>query len=79
MNRADIQKIIIDILEKEMGLVDGSVALDQTRESLGLDSLDDFEILMWIEEECGVDILDEEWVALTTVSDMVELVAGKIL
>lgn len=43
---------------------------------LGMDSLDEIEFVMAVEEEFGVDITDEEAEQLQTVGDVVTLMEG---
>lgn len=48
-----------------------------TREDLRMDSLDDIELLMWIEEEFDTEISDERWEKCWTIGSVLELVKEK--
>ncbi len=72
----DIEKKVIRTLTDMLGMSDGDVTIDSTKESLNMDSLDDVEFIMAIEEEFDLEIPDEEAERLTTVKQTVECVAS---
>lgn len=78
LNKSDIEKKIIEVLTLQLGMRPGDVTPDSTREVLGMDSLDDVEVLMAIEEEFGLDISDDDAMKLLTVQDYVEYVARSL-
>lgn len=51
---------------------------DTTRDDLWMDSLDDFELLLVVEEEFKIEILDTEWEKCNTVADVVTLIDSKL-
>lgn len=63
------------VITKELGVPDGVVlGLDTERDDLWMDSLDDVELLMFIDEEFDISILEEEWETCESVRDIVNLV-----
>ncbi len=77
MNKDEIFLKIENIFIREFLDVD-DVKLEDTRGSLGLDSLDELEMLIATEDEFNIEIADEEAQACTTVADLVALVEAKI-
>jgi acyl carrier protein len=51
---------------------------DTIVEVLGADSLDEVEMLMAIEDDFGLEILDEDAERFKTVQNMIDYVAGKV-
>ena len=47
---------------------------DTARYNLLMDSLDDVEFVLWIEEEFDTEISDEDWEKCNTIGDVVDLV-----
>ena len=47
-------------------------------EDLGADSLDTVELMMGLEDECGLEISDEEAGKIRTVKDAVEYIKAKL-
>ncbi|UZV41183.1 acyl carrier protein-like protein [Vibrio phage vB_VpaM_R16F] len=64
---------VCNIIKKN---IDGTTVLskDTTRYNLLMDSLDDVELLLWIEEEFDTDICDEDWEKCNTIADVVDIV-----
>ena len=62
------------ILHQQLGWPIDEINLNQTREQLETDSLDDIEIAMWVEKEFGVDIPDEDSSKWDTGQDIVDYV-----
>lgn len=71
----DIEKKIIEILQDQLGLQTGEINRDSTLESLGMDSLDNIEVLMAIEHTFNLDIPDADAEKLITVKDATAYVA----
>lgn len=63
----DIENRVIRIITEHMGLSQGEVTMGSDKESLGVDSLDDVEILMILEEEFDIVITDSAGQRLKTV------------
>lgn len=69
-------------LEKVKELLANQLNLDKEKitgaskivEDLGADSLDVVELLMTLEEECGIVVSDEDAVKIVTVNDIVTLI-----
>ena len=57
-----------------LGMPKGSVTIDSTTESLGMDSLDAIECIMAIEDEFDLEIPDEEAEKITTVQSAIDYV-----
>lgn len=72
----DIEARIIKIVTEQLGMRRGDVTADSTREVLGMDSLDDIEVLMAIEEEFDLEISDADAEKLRTIKDAVLYVAN---
>ncbi len=72
-----INKVILSIQET-MGLPQGEVMLDSTRDSLTMDSLDDIEVVMGIEEMFDIEIPDYEASKVSSVQGMIDLVKWKL-
>lgn len=64
-----------EILVERMGIVPGEVTVDANlRDDLGLDSLDLFELLTYLEEQLDIEIDEEEARSMHTVRDVVVFV-----
>lgn len=72
---AKVRSIIADVL-----LIDPSQVKESTsiQASLGMDSLDYFEIVLELEMQFSIAIEDDEAEAATTVKDVVDLVVRKL-
>jgi len=75
----DIENKVIKTLTDMLGMPKGSVTIDSTTESLGMDSLDAIECIMAIEDEFDLEIPDEEADRLTTVKQTIEYVASMMI
>ena len=67
----DVKKKALYILEKALGL---TVGLD---EKLDIDSLERVELIMWLEEDFGISIPDEDVEKLDTANKIIEYVKSK--
>jgi acyl carrier protein len=63
----NVERIVIEVLTEQLSMKPGDVTPDSTHEILGMDSLDDVEVVMALEEEFGVIIHDEDAEKLRTV------------
>lgn len=69
-------------LEKVKEMLSSQLNIDKEKisaeskivEDLGADSLDVVELLMTLEEECGIVVSDEDAVNIVTVSDILNLI-----
>ena len=76
MNREEIRSKIKTAVEDEWfgsRITDFNDRID-IRSNLGLDSLDHIELLMWIEDEFGIEIPDEVCENWKTVGDVLDTV-----
>ena len=71
-----VEERVIDALV-EFGEEPDAVSLDARLDELEIDSLDLVELAQIIEDEYGVEIADADMDALTTVRDVVDLVARR--
>lgn len=69
------REIIIDLLDVQHDRV---TLTSRFREDLEADSLDLVEIIMAVEDEFGLEIMDEDAQEMVTVGDVVGFVAKKI-
>ena len=75
MSQNDVQKRIIDIIARELGVNMDDIKMDATFvEDLGADSLDIVELVMKFEDEFNLEIPDEEAEKIQTVQDAVSYV-----
>lgn len=63
------------MLSEQLNISEDKVTLEsKIVEDLGADSLDVVELLMTLEEECGIVVSDEDAVKIVTVKDIVSLI-----
>ena len=66
---------IKELLSNQLNVeADKITAESKIVEDLGADSLDVVELLMTLEEECGIVVNDEDAVKIVTVGDIVDLI-----
>ena len=66
---------IYGIIAKQLGFKVEDIEPDSKLEdTLGMDDLDGAELAMNLEEEFGIEISNEEWDAVKTAQDVVDLV-----
>lgn len=70
----NVEDKVIAIIEEQLGLPKGEVLLTSTKESLGMDSLDEIETIMALEEEFDIEINDYQAEKFNTVQDVVDLI-----
>lgn len=69
---------IVEILEEELDVEKEDIKLDsKIKEDLGADSLDLFELISKLEDECDVVIEEEDYAKLITVQDIVNYIDNK--
>lgn len=78
--REDILEEILYVLDYEVGSskTHDEIGLTDTRMTLGLDSLDELEFIVSLEEEFRITITDEEATKCETIGDVVDLVERMI-
>lgn len=70
---------IAAILAEQFGVEADSISMDTSFEDLGADSLDVVEVTMALDEEFGIGEMEEEdMTGISTVSDLVRFVSGKL-
>lgn len=65
---------VISIIAHKLNIEPSIVTEQSTLQDLGADSLDMVEIIMQIEEECGIEINDEDAEGLHNVGDVIAYV-----
>ena len=79
MERPEIEAKMVDLLVEELGIDREKIAMtSKFEEDLEVDSLGVVELLMALEDNFDVNIPDEEAEAITTVSEAVDIVEGKL-
>jgi acyl carrier protein len=75
MSGNDVEKRVIDIIARELGVSVDDIKLDSTFvDDLGADSLDIVELVMKFEDEFSLEIPDEEAEKIQTVKDAINYV-----
>lgn len=72
----DVKKLVVE----QVGLCDESEAKVDSKlaEDLGFDSLDEVELIMYVEEKFDIQISDEDASGLITIGDVVNFVEKSI-
>lgn len=78
MDRAEIERTIVEIVRKQKTLPDETIDPDRPLTELGYDSLDALNILFDIEQTFGIEIDDDQARDIRTLSLMVEAVEGHL-
>lgn len=75
-----IDKEICGLLQSHTGsfFTQKHIHTDTTRQSLGIDSLDETEILMEIEDKYDIELPDDTWTNVHTVSDLINTVKASM-
>lgn len=68
-----LEERVITLVAAIAHLSEDEVQLETTYEDLGLDSLDEVELAMDLEEELDCDIIDEDFKDINTVQGLVDL------
>ena len=67
------------LLSEQFGVDVDSITMDTSFEDLGADSLDIVEMTMAVEEEFGLEDMDEEYLSgISTVADLVRYLKSKL-
>ena len=72
MTREQIFDKVKDVLISEFGMEVTDTETSFGKDGLGLDSLDQMELIMTLEEKAGIEIPDEDSEKLHTVGDVVD-------
>lgn len=69
---------VAELVAEQLGIDKKNITMDSNIiEDLGADSLDVIEMLMTLEDECGITIPDEKINQIKTVGQIVELIEKK--
>ena len=66
------------LLSEQFGVDVDSITMDTSFEDLGADSLDIVEMTMAVEEEFGLEDMDEDLSGISTVADLVRYLKSKL-
>ena len=70
---------IASLLAEQFGVEQDTITMDTTFEDLGADSLDIVELSMAVEEEFGVEEMEEDDLSgITTVGDLIDYLKNKL-
>jgi acyl carrier protein len=69
-----VETRVIEEIENLLGISKGEITLESTRDEIGMDSLDDVEFIMCLEEEFDIEISDADAERITTAKDAVDVV-----
>lgn len=74
-----VGKRVKQIIKAQAGINDCvKIYKIDTKDIFGLDSLDEIELIMQVEEEFGIEISDEEAFKIVIVGDLIKLVKSKL-
>lgn len=74
----NVEERVLNIFEEILRPSDGAILVNQTKDELGMDSLDDIETLMMIEEEFDLEISDSDAEKFKTVQSVIDYVSAKL-
>ena len=72
MGKPTLEQRVIREIAIQLGLSDSEITIDSTIQELGMDSLDNVEVVMALEDEFEIEIPDEDCYTWTKVSDAVD-------
>ena len=78
MTRDDIHDKLADLIDAQLACGNKNVTEDATFESLGADSLDNFEIVIAVEEEFEINIDDDTAENIKTVNQAVDYILSEL-
>jgi acyl carrier protein len=78
MKKKDIFAEVKDMLVDQLGINPDEIELESELETMGLDSLDNLEGIMSMEEVFGIEIDDEDAAKWRTVQDAVDFIRARI-
>ena len=79
MTRAEIEEKLIAIVKQEKNVADDLLEPKTTLADAGIDSLDSLTILFAIEEQFHISIPDDEARAVSTFSDLIDIIAKRTM
>lgn len=77
--RESLQKKVLAKLAERSGWPPEEIALDQSFEDLGLDSMDAFDLLFFLEDEFGISVKDEDAQRLASIQSLVDILEREVL
>lgn len=78
MERAEIERTIIEVIHSQKTLPADAVTPDATLADAGIDSLDALNILFELEETFAISVPDQEAKSIRSVADLVHIVESRL-
>ena len=77
MNRQEIAEIVIEKIKFQL-VISEVESVNDNLTDLGMDSLDDVELIIELESGFNIEIADDDACGIKTVSDIIDLVVAKV-
>ncbi len=74
---SNTQEQVVNLIAEQLGVSDTQIKLTDTLDDLGLDSLDEVELIMALEDEFDLEISDEDADKLETVQQAVDYITRR--
>lgn len=74
----DVRDRVLRVLSEQLGMPLANITLNQTKDDLGADSMDEVEIVMALEDEFDIELPDDEVERCANVADLVNLVRDRV-
>ena len=71
----NIEDRVIRSIRVQLGMPEGEITIDSDKESLGMDSFDDVECIMALEEEFDLEISDSDAERLESVRKVIDYIS----
>ena len=72
-----VQERVLKIVAEQLGIHNTGVTLESSKDSLGMDSLDDIELVMALEDEFEIAVSDDDAEKWVTAQDVVSYFAER--
>lgn len=72
-----VQERVFHIIAEQLGIAKSDVALETTKDSLGMDSLDDVELVMALEDEFEMEVSNDDVEKWLSAQDVVTYFAER--
>ena len=77
MNKQEITEIVIEKIKFQL-VISEVESVNDNLTDLGMDSLDDVELIIELESGFNIEIADDDACGIKTVSDIIDLVVAKV-
>lgn len=79
MDEHQVQDKIFELIKLQLGLKQGEPIDNSTQlDGLKMDSLDEIEFIMLIEENFDIEVSDDDYVGIKTLGDIIDIVSRAI-